>query len=114
MPRRPRSRPSTAAARPERSPPCDVRTRPPPYPLRAELTGICPPLPPGASRTVAGPPRTYGARSMTVASSAVDDPLSAARHALERGAWSEARGRYAAIAEAEDDPGAWEGLAWAS
>jgi DNA-binding CsgD family transcriptional regulator/tetratricopeptide (TPR) repeat protein len=51
---------------------------------------------------------------MTVASSAVDDPLSAARHALERGAWSEARGRYAAIAEAEDDPGAWEGLAWAS
>jgi ATP/maltotriose-dependent transcriptional regulator MalT len=50
---------------------------------------------------------------MTVASPAVE-PLTAARDALERAAWSEARGRYIAIAKAEDDPRAWEGVAWAS
>ena len=73
-----------------------------------------PPSAPGASRTLSPRWRTYGPSTMTVASSAVADPLAAARNALERAAWSEARGRYAAIAEADDDPHAWEGLAWAS
>jgi ATP/maltotriose-dependent transcriptional regulator MalT len=51
---------------------------------------------------------------MTLASSAVDEALEAAHDALARGAWAEARGRYAAVAEACDRPEAWEGLAWAS
>jgi DNA-binding CsgD family transcriptional regulator/tetratricopeptide (TPR) repeat protein len=50
---------------------------------------------------------------MTPGAEPISDSVAEGRKALERGAWQEARERFAAASRSEDSGEAWEGLGWA-
>jgi DNA-binding CsgD family transcriptional regulator/tetratricopeptide (TPR) repeat protein len=50
---------------------------------------------------------------MTPGAEPISDSVAEGRKALERGAWQEARERFAAASQSEDSGEAWEGLGWA-
>jgi DNA-binding CsgD family transcriptional regulator len=50
---------------------------------------------------------------MSTVAETISDSVAAGRQALERGAWKEARERFAMASRSEDSGEAWEGLGWA-